>query len=104
MANNKYRKDHFILKENFFDNRKISALELMKDGAIYINILLQMYAMGVKNNGCLMLKNKIPYTATTLAQILGYKASDVERALKVFEKLELIRIADNGAISMLDYE
>ena len=76
----------------------------MKDGYLYGNILLKLYLRSLKNNGCLMLNDRIPYNAEMLATITGHQVGTVKQALAVFKDLGLIEVLDNGAIYMLDIQ
>lgn len=76
----------------------------MKDGYLYSNILLKLYLRSLKNNGCLMLNERIPYNAEMLATITGHQVGTVKQALTVFKDLGLIEVLDNGAIYMLDIQ
>ena len=76
----------------------------MKDGYLYGNILLKLYLRSLKNNGCLMLNERIPYNAEMLSAITGHQVGTVKQALTVFKDLGLIEVLDNGAIYMLDIQ
>jgi predicted phage replisome organizer/uncharacterized phage protein (TIGR02220 family) len=82
----------------------MKVMESMKDGYLYGNILLKLYLRSLKNNGCLMLNNRIPYNAEMLATITGHQVGTVKQALTVFKDLGLIEVLDNGAIYMLDIQ
>lgn len=76
----------------------------MKDGYLYGNILLKLYLRSLKNDGCLMLNERIPYNAEMLATITGHQVGTVKQALTIFKDLGLIEVLDNGAIYMLDIQ
>ena len=75
------------LKDNFFDSDELKILESMKDGYLYSNILLKLYLRSLKNDGKLVVNDRIPYSADMLASVTG-----------------LIDVLDNGAIYMLDIQ
>ena len=100
--NHKYY--YMRLKENFFDDEGMKIMESMTDGYLYSNILLKMYLASLKSNGRLMLNDCIPYDAQMIASVTGHQVGTVERALKVFHKLGLIEVLDNGAIYMLNIQ
>lgn len=103
MADN--RKYYYLkLKEGFFESEEIKILESMKDGHIYSNILLKLYLKSLRNEGRLMYRNVIPYTPEILATLVGHQVGTVEKALEIFQKLELIEVLDNGAIYMMDIQ
>lgn len=99
------KKYYYIrLKDSFFDSDEMKVMESMKDGYLYGNILLKLYLRSLKNNGCLMLNDRIPYNAEMLATITGHQVGTVKQALAVFKDLGLIEVLDNGAIYMLDIQ
>ena len=99
------KKYYYIrLKDSFFDSDEMKVMESMKDGYLYGNILLKLYLRSLKNNGCLMLNERIPYNAEMLAIITGHQVGTVKQALTVFKDLGLIDVLDNGAIYMLDIQ
>lgn len=103
MADNK--KYYYLkLKDNFFESDSMLVLESMQDGYLYSNILLKLYLRSLKNEGKLMFNDRIPYNVTILAQITRHSVGVVEKALSIFQQLDLIEILDNGAIYMLDIQ
>ena len=79
-------------------------LESMPDGYMYSNILLKLYLRSLKNDGKLLVNERIPYNATILANITRMPVAVVEKAIQIFKELELIEVLDNGAIYMLDIQ
>lgn len=103
MADNK--KYYYLkLKENFFDSEEMIILQNMENGYIYSDILLKLYLRSLKNEGRLMFKKLIPYTPSALAQVVRHSEETVEKALEIFQQLELVEILDNGAIYILDIQ
>lgn len=103
MAENK--KYYYLkLKEDFFDSEDIKILESMENGYLYSNILLKLYLKALKNEGKLIFKDFIPYDIKMLATITGHNKDIVEKAIKVFQGMQLIEILDNGTIFMLDMQ
>ena len=92
------------LKDNFFDSDELKILESMKDGYLYSNILLKLYLRSLKNDGKLVVNERIPYSADMLASITGHQVGTIKQALSVFKDLGLIDVLDNGAIYMLDIQ
>jgi len=92
------------LKEHFFDEDAIQILESMQDGYLYSNILLKLYLKSLKGDGKLMFNNVIPYNSNVLATITHHQVGTIERALNVFQEMNLIEILDNGAIYMLNIQ
>lgn len=92
------------IKENFFDSEEMKLLESMDNGYLYSNILMKMYLLSLKNGGKLMYKDKIPYNSKMLSTILNHNVDILEKAIKIFQELNLIEILDSGAIFMLDIQ
>lgn len=92
------------LKDGFFEEDAVQIIESMPDGYLYSNILLKLYLKSLKFNGKLMFNERIPYNPTVLATITGHQVGTVEKALQLFETLDLIEVLDNGAIYMLDIQ
>jgi predicted phage replisome organizer len=103
MSDNK--KYYYIkLKDNFFDSSQIIALESMPDGYLYSNILLKLYLRSLQSEGKLMLTDRIPFNPTMLAQVTRHSVGVIEKALHIFQDLDIIEVLDNGAIYMLDIQ
>lgn len=92
------------LKDNFFDSDELKILESMKDGYLYSNILLKLYLRSLKNDGKLVVNDRIPYNAEMLASVTGHQVGTIKQALSMFKELGLIEILGNGAIYMLDIQ
>lgn len=92
------------LKDNFFDSDEMIILESMPDGYLYSNVLLKLYLRSLKNEGRLMFNERIPFNSTMLAQITRHSVGVIEKAMKIFQELNLIDILDTGAIYMLDIQ
>lgn len=103
MADNK-NYYYLKLKDSFFESDEMLVLESMQDGYLYSNILLKLYLRSLKYDGRLMFNNRIPFNSTMLSQITRHSVGDIEKAIRVFEQLELIEVLDNGAIYMLDIQ
>ena len=92
------------LKDNFFDSDELKILESIKDGYLYSNILLKLYLRSLKNDGKLVVNDRIPYNAEMLASVTGHQIGTVKQALSIFKDLGLIDVLENGAIYMLDIQ
>ncbi|MGE4383244.1 MAG: phage replisome organizer N-terminal domain-containing protein [Arcobacter sp.] len=103
MSDNKHY--YYIkLKADYFDSDEMIVLESMQDGYIYTNILLKLILRSLKKEGELMFNNKIPFTPTILAQVTRHSVGDIEKAIRIFEDLNLIEILENGAIYINDIQ
>lgn len=92
------------LKESFFDEADIVALESMPDGILYSNILLKLYLKSLRDDGRLMLRGTIPYSTSMIAALTRHKEETVEKALKIFQDMNIIEVLDSGAIFMLEVQ
>lgn len=103
MADNK--KYYYLrLKDNFFDSDEMKILESMKDGYLYSNVLLKLYLRSLKNDGKLVVNDRIPYNSEMLASVTGHQVGTIKQALSIFKDLGLIDVLENGAIYMLDIQ
>ncbi len=92
------------LKENFFHQDTTMLLENMTDGILYSNLLLKMYLLSLKNEGILLVNERIPHTADTIAACTSHQIGTVERALKLFVELGLVEILNDGSFYMTNIE
>lgn len=99
------RKYYYLkVKDSFYNSETMVVLENMQDGLIYSNLLMKMYLMSLKNNGILLLNDRIPHTPQTIATYTRHQIGTVERALKVFLELGLVEILTSGAYYMSDIQ
>lgn len=92
------------LKEGFFDSDELIALQAMKNGYLYSDILLKLYLRSLRQGGRLMISDCIPYDAEMISKITNHSKKIVEKALENFKKLGLIEILDSGAIYMTNIQ
>ena len=105
MAMSDNKKYYYLrLKDNFFDSDELKILESTKDGYLYSNILLKLYLRSLKNDGKLVVNDRIPYNVEMLASVTGHQIGTVKQALSIFKDLGLIDVLENGAIYMLDIQ
>lgn len=99
-------KKYYYLKlvDNFYERYEMIILESMPDGYMYSNILLKLYLRSLKNEGKLMVNDRIPYNSTMLANVTRFPVAVIEKAIGLFRDLGLIEVLDNGAIYMLDIQ
>ena len=79
-------------------------LESMQDGYKYSNILLKFILRSLRNEGKLMFNNKIPFNSVMLSQVTRHSVGDIEKAVKLFQDLNVIEILENGAIYINDIQ
>ena len=103
MSDNKHY--YYIkLKADYFDSDEMIVLESMPDGYKYSNILLKFMLRSIKNEGKLMLNKTIPFNSNMLANVTRHSSGDIEKAVDIFQKLNLIEILQNGAIYINDIQ
>ena len=51
-----------------------------------------------------MFNDRIPFNSTMLSTITRHSIGDIEKAVKIFQELELIEVLNNGAIYMSDIQ
>lgn len=93
MANVKWIK----IVTDLFDDEKIKFIETMPNGDAYIVIWFKLLCLCGKSNcgGFLMFTSKLAYTDEMLSSIFSRDIKEIQMALKLFEKLEMIEISDN---------
>lgn len=92
------------LKADYFDTDEMIVLESMPDGHKYSNILLKFMLRSLRNEGKLMFNDKIPFNPIMLSQVTRHSVGEIEKAVQIFESLNLIEILDNGAIYINDIQ
>ena len=103
MSDNKHY--YYIkLKADYFDSDEMIVLESMPDGYKYSNILLKFILRSIKNDGKLMFNKTIPFNSNMLANVTRHSVGDIEKAVDIFQKLNLIEILQNGAIYINDIQ
>ena len=100
--NHKYY--YMKLKETFFSSPKIALMEQMRDGPLYIILLLKLYLMSLPYNGLLLIGDDLPHTAQSIAILTHYQVGTVERAIKIFLKFGLIEILASRTYYMTDIQ
>lgn len=92
------------LKEDFFNSPEIKAIESLRGGYKYSNILLKMYLLSLRDEGRLTFRKDIPYDVFMLSKMTGFSKIEIENALKIFRKFKLIEVLDTGTIYMMDIQ
>lgn len=92
------------LKDHFFDNESMVLLESMQDGTLYINLLLKLYCLSLKNNGKLLFNDEIPYTPQMIATVTRQTLGVVEKAISIFTKLRLMEVIYGDVLYMSNIE
>lgn len=83
---------------DIFDDEKMYAIETQQDGQLMELIWFKLLCLAGKcnNHGFLMLNSKIAYTDEMLSKIFRVEIGSVQRALLLFEQLEMIELVDNA--------
>jgi len=106
MSDNK--KYYYIkLKDNYFEQDNIKALEAQENGYIYSLIILKLYLKSAKYNGQLKMSDMIPYRpedVEILAKVLGHDIDHVKEAIRWGVKLGIITILDTKEIWMTEMQ
>lgn len=89
------------LKEDFFDEDTINWIEEQENGKEYVLFYLKLCLKSLKTDGTLI-RNVgdmlIPYDTKKLSQMTNTDFDTVAIAMKLFEKIGLIQVLDNGEI------
>ncbi|MBU3188724.1 phage replisome organizer N-terminal domain-containing protein [Clostridium bowmanii] len=92
------------LKDNFFDSEEMKIVKAMDNGYEYACILLEMYLKSLKNDGKLIFQDTIPYNPKMLSIVLGHNIAIIEKAIKIFDELNLIELLESGEIFILNIQ
>ncbi len=90
-----------ILQENFFDEDAIEWIEEQTDGEKYALFYLKLCLKSLKTNGILVRKvgeMLIPYTPEKLAELTKTNKDTVIIAMKLLQKVGLVKLLTNGEI------
>ena len=82
---------------DIFDDEKMAMIETLPDGYTIEVVWFKLLCVAGKcnHNGFLMISDKFPYTIEMLSKIFRMEVGVVQRALEVFQTLEMISIVDN---------
>ncbi len=83
---------------DIFDDEKMYAIETQQDGHLMELIWFKLLCLAGKcnNHGFLMLTSKLAYTDEMLSKIFRIEVGSIQRALLLFEQLEMIEVVDNA--------
>ena len=88
------------LKRDFFKRHDIRIIESMKNGKDYILFYLKLLCESVDHEGTLRFNEQIPYNEEMLATITNTDIDIVRSAIKMFSKLGMMEILDDGTYFM----
>lgn len=83
---------------DIFDDEKMYAIECMPDGKDIELIWFKILCLAGKcnKNGFLIINDKIAYTDEMLAKIFRMEIGVVQRALDIFQSLDMIEVVENA--------
>ena len=87
----------FKFMNGMFDDEKIEYIESLPDGESILMIWIKILCLASKSNsdGFLMITKEIPYTSDLLAHKFKKTPVQIEYALGIMQKLEMLDIVDN---------
>ena len=93
------------LTTNIFDDEKIRLIDAMDERDVLFYIWIRLLTMAGKTNegGKVYLSTEMPYTEEMVATIFNRQVKIVGLALKVFEKLKMIKITAKKDIEILNW-
>lgn len=103
MAENDKKRYYWLkLKKDFFQSHKMKVLKALPNGRLYALIYLELLAESTSHEGALRFSDLLPYDITTLSAVIDEDRDNVEKAVEVLERLELLEILSDKTIYMLD--
>ena len=95
-ARDKERLYWLKLDRDFFRRNDMILLEGRPGGRDYALLYLKLMVTAIDNNGALFYSDHQPYTAEMISAFTGMPVETVDRALEVFQQLELMQKAEDG--------
>lgn len=85
------------IKTDIFDDEKMYIIETQQDGQLMELVWFKVLCLAGKcnNHGFLMINNKIAYTDEMLSKVFRMEIGTIQRALNLFQALEMIEVVDN---------
>ena len=85
------------LSVDIFDDEKIEAIGTLPDGNMIQLVWLKLLCLAGKCNegGLLMVTRELPYTDEMLAKRFDMEIGQVQRALDIFQRAEMIEVIEN---------
>lgn len=86
------------ISTDIFDNEKMFAIETQQDGFLLELVWFKILCLAGKcnSNGFLCINDKIAYTDEMLAKVFRMDIGTIQRAVTLFETLDMIEIVDNS--------
>ena len=90
------------LKRDFFKRHDIKIVEAMPNGKDYILFYMKLLLESIDHEGALRFSDTVPFNDQMLSVITDTNIDVVRSAIKVFNKLRMIEILDDGTIYMCE--
>ena len=86
------------IASDIFDDEKMYAIETQQDGYLLELVWFKILCLAGRcnENGFLSINNKAAYTNEMLAKVFRLEIGTVQRALDLFQSLEMIEVFDNA--------
>lgn len=86
------------IASDIFDDEKMYAIETQQDGYLLELVWFKILCLAGRcnENGFLTINNKVAYTNEMLAKVFRLDIGTVQRALDLFQQLEMIEVFDNA--------
>lgn len=94
------------LSVNIFDDEKIKLIRSMPEGDSIILIWIQLLCLAGKtnDNGTVYIGQHMYYSDEMLATVCSQPLNTIRLALRTFEEFEMIRLDEDGLISVTNWE
>lgn len=97
-SNDKKRYYWLKLDKNFFKKHEIQVVEAMDNGKDYELFYLKLLCEATAHEGYLRFSETVPYDEKMLSVITNTNIDIVRSAIKVFGKLGMIQLLDDGSL------
>lgn len=105
MSTNDSKRFYWLkLKKDFFQQHQIKILKALPNGRLYALIYLELLAESTTHDGELRFSEVLPYDTVTLSAVIDEDVGNVEKAIEVLERLELVEILDDQTIYMREIQ
>lgn len=99
MADNDSKRYYWLkLKKDFFQQHQMKVLKSLPNGRLYALIYLELLAESTSHEGRLRYSDTLPYDVVTLASVIDEDKDNLENAIKILQKLELLEVLSDETI------
>lgn len=97
------RKKYWLkLEKDFLKSSQIQVIRAMQNGQDYIIFYLALMLESTSTEGHLRLNELVPFDENMLAVVTGTNVDTVRVAIKLFERLGMLQILENGTLFLPD--